>query len=144
MSNGPNKPQLTELLELLRSAVTEAFSKEYNPEKAEERRELTNAIQGIFEKAEPNEHGIVEIDFDDFHKLNKHTDVIRDAADIQQRFMGNVGLSLNLRSVADAIDKMQQQQWYPSAEHDHDHVLGANLDLDEDAEVSIGTVAEPA
>ncbi len=142
MSNGPEKPQLTALLELLRSAVTEAFSKEYNPEKAEERRELTNAIQGIFEKAEPNEHGIVEIDFEDFHKLNKHTDVIRDAADIQQRFMGNVGLAMNLRSVADAIDKMQQQQWYPSA--DQDHVLGANLELDEDAEITVGTAAQPA
>lgn len=93
-----------------------AFAKEANPEKANERNECRNALQGIMECLESHRFRPGKIEFDymnDIMKLAKHTDVLRDAADIHERFMGNRTQAQALRTFSDNVDAANKRTWMP-------------------------------
>lgn len=121
------EPSVRELVETLRQAVVEAFSREVYPEKAQERTGLVNALQGILEKSEPNAAGLVEIDYEDLFVLVHHREAILDAANLQERHFGNPALAGALRGVVKGIEQAQANLWRPAPD-------GPNLnhDMDQD------------
>ncbi len=121
------EPTVRELVETLRQAVVEAFSREVYPEKAEQRTALVNALQGILEKSDPNAAGMVEIDYEDLFALVHHREAILDAANLHERHFGNPDISRALRGVVSNIETAQQHLWRPLPE-------GPALDLDREDE----------
>ncbi|MCB1680314.1 MAG: hypothetical protein H6858_06980 [Rhodospirillales bacterium] len=116
---------LRDMVETIRQAVVEAFSREHNPEEAEIRSALVNALQGILEKSSPNGQGQADLDFDDLYVLVQHRATLIDAALIHERHFGNTVVGDVLRQVADHIETAQKYVWQPPRDgmdftHEHD------------------------
>ncbi|MCB1591022.1 MAG: hypothetical protein KDI90_01085 [Alphaproteobacteria bacterium] len=123
-----DEPTLRELVETIRQAVVEAFSREHFPEEAEKRSALVNALQGILEKSEPNAQGKADLDFEDLFVLVRHREALIDAAKLHERHFGNPVVGDVLRQIADHVETAQKFLWEPKMDgvgldldHGHDH-----------------------
>ena len=124
-----DEQNLRELVETVRQAVVEAFSREHHPEEAERRSALVNALQGIVEKSQPNAQNKADIDFEDLFVLVQHREALIDAAHLHERHFGNTAVGQVLKQVAERIDTAQKFLWQPKMDGLH---IEHDLDRDEE------------
>lgn len=103
-------------LEMVLQMLQDAWVKEVNYDKSDERNNFRNALQGIMEDLLETRHDVVAIGNDSLFGIMRHRDAVNDAADIHERFMGNDAHARTLRAFSAEIVNVHQRQWTPSLE----------------------------